>query len=368
MNNKPINFKIFIGACAFIMASCTQKEPAPVEQYGKNHYGRTGVKESSSVKPAFIIVKSGDSLLSLSNKYKISYSDLLKANNLSEDHVLKAGEKIRLPKANYHKVQEGETLSKIARQYNIPIQKLAEMNNMNEPYRIRLGQLISIPNNNFIASNDVESSNSLEEDNSSYSPMKIKQLDAPDAQSINTDESNTVDESNAEESIPEENEEELPSLKKDSEESEQENELPAVSKEPDENKPLAVQASKFIWPTEGTVISNFGPLENGGKNDGINIESPEGTPIKAAASGVVVYSGNGLKGYGNLIILKHADSTLTAYAHQADLIVAKDAKVKQGQVIGHVGATGNVSSPQLHFAVRKGKKPVNPLNFLPMKR
>ncbi|AIL65504.1 Murein hydrolase activator NlpD precursor [Rickettsiales bacterium Ac37b] len=120
----------------------------------------------------------------------------------------------------------------------------------------------------------------------------------------------------------------------------------------------------YIWPLQGKVISTFGVKGKGIKNDGINIASPEGTKIKAISGGQVLYAGNELRGYGNLLIIKQPDGTLVAYAHQKNIIVKKGDTIKQGEIIGYVGMTGNVSTPQLHLAIRKNKKPVNPLDYL----
>ena len=120
---------------------------------------------------------------------------------------------------------------------------------------------------------------------------------------------------------------------------------------------------KLNKPLEGNIIKKFGPDKNGTHNDGINIAAPLGSAIKAAADGKIVYVGNELRGYGNLIIIKHSGNILTAYAHSNEVIVAKNQTVKKGDKIATVGATGNVSSPQLHFGVRQGRKAVNPTNY-----
>jgi murein DD-endopeptidase MepM/ murein hydrolase activator NlpD len=120
----------------------------------------------------------------------------------------------------------------------------------------------------------------------------------------------------------------------------------------------------FLWPAKGRVISNFGASSNGERNDGINIALPAGAPIKAAASGTVSYSGDGLKDYGNLLLIKHSDGYVTAYAHAEKLLVQRGQAVSKGQVIAYAGRTGDVSTPQLHFEIRHGTTPVNPDNFL----
>ena len=120
----------------------------------------------------------------------------------------------------------------------------------------------------------------------------------------------------------------------------------------------------FRWPVRGKVITSYGAKTNGKSNDGINLAVPEGTPVKAAEDGVVAYSGNELKGYGNLVLVRHANGYVTAYAHASELLVKRGDTIKRGQVIAKSGQSGEVGSPQLHFEIRKGSTPVDPLQFL----
>jgi murein DD-endopeptidase MepM/ murein hydrolase activator NlpD len=120
----------------------------------------------------------------------------------------------------------------------------------------------------------------------------------------------------------------------------------------------------FQWPVQGRIIASFGSSLNGVHNDGINLAVPEGTPVKAAEDGVVSYAGNGLAGDGNLILIRHSNGYSTVYAHAKELLVNRDDQIKRGQVIAHSGQTGNVNAPQLHFEVRKGVTPLDPMRFL----
>jgi murein DD-endopeptidase MepM/ murein hydrolase activator NlpD len=120
----------------------------------------------------------------------------------------------------------------------------------------------------------------------------------------------------------------------------------------------------FRWPVRGKVITSYGAKTNGKSNDGINLAVPEGTPVKAAEDGVVAYSGNELKGYGNLVLVRHSNGYVTAYAHASELLVKRGDTIKRGQVIAKSGQSGEVGSPQLHFEIRKGSNPVDPLQFL----
>jgi len=121
---------------------------------------------------------------------------------------------------------------------------------------------------------------------------------------------------------------------------------------------------QFAWPLRGRVISEFGTKISGEKNDGINIAATLGAPIRAAANGTVTYAGDGLKGYGNLVLIRHAEGYVTAYAHADSLSVAKGDIVSKGQIIGYAGSTGGASEPQLHFEIRHGTTPVNPRALL----
>ncbi|GAB2178641.1 peptidoglycan DD-metalloendopeptidase family protein [Dongia sp. agr-C8] len=120
----------------------------------------------------------------------------------------------------------------------------------------------------------------------------------------------------------------------------------------------------FVWPVQGKVIGAFGSSKDGMKNDGINIAAPNGAPVVAAADGTIAYAGNELRGFGNMILIRHDGGYVTAYAHNASLLVKKGDKVKRGQTIARVGQTGAVFGPQLHFEIRKGTQPVDPMSFL----
>ncbi|SFH75281.1 LysM peptidoglycan-binding domain-containing M23 family metallopeptidase [Bradyrhizobium sp. cf659] len=141
-----------------------------------------------------------------------------------------------------------------------------------------------------------------------------------------------------------------------------------VEEKPAETPAKAAEATgalpTFRWPVRGKVVTTYGAKTNGKSNDGINLAVPEGTPVKAAEDGVVAYSGNELKGYGNLVLVRHSNGYVTAYAHASELLVKRGDTIKRGQVIAKSGQSGEVASPQLHFEIRKGSSPVDPLQFL----
>jgi murein DD-endopeptidase MepM/ murein hydrolase activator NlpD len=138
----------------------------------------------------------------------------------------------------------------------------------------------------------------------------------------------------------------------------------AVSKKGTETAAAGTSAlggQKFRWPVKGRVIANYGPRTDSTHNDGINIAVPMGTEVLAAEQGVVAYAGSELKGYGNLILLRHDNGWVTAYAHNEEILVKRGDKVKRGQSIAKAGKTGTVDQPQVHFEIRQGQKPVDPM-------
>jgi murein DD-endopeptidase MepM/ murein hydrolase activator NlpD len=128
--------------------------------------------------------------------------------------------------------------------------------------------------------------------------------------------------------------------------------------------PDPMTGNSFRWPVKGRVISGFGTKPDGGHNDGINISVPQGTAVKAAENGVVAYAGNELKGYGNLVLIRHANNWVSAYANNEELLVKRGDKVRRGEIIAKAGTTGSVSQPQVHFELRKGSRPVDPTKYM----
>jgi murein DD-endopeptidase MepM/ murein hydrolase activator NlpD len=229
-----------------------------------------------------------------------------------------------------HIVAPGETLSSIARLYGKPVLVLAKANNIPPYTMVKVGDRIVIPEMR-------EASRPA-----TVAPRADVPLMQPSAPSYASAESPH----SARLATPV-----APAA-------------PTVESDPVKTAEPAGSLPSFRWPVRGRVIVAFGPKPNGVQNDGINLAVPEGTPIKAAEDGVVAYAGNELKGYGNLVLVRHSNGFVTAYAHAADILVKRGETVKRGQVIAHSGQTGSVTSPQLHFEIRKGATPVDPAQYL----
>lgn len=252
-------------------------------------------------------------------------------------------------------VRPKESLSLIAKRYHVPMSSIASANNLKPPYILRSGQKLQIP---APPSTTVTKETALAKlDTNTYEavPVEVVKKDAPPPPQPKQEQKIAI--ITKKEAAPVT----APTPV---------SPAPSVTPAPVAAAPAATPAavagnSKYIWPLKGPLLLHFGPGKGGYFNDGINIGAAEGTPISAAASGKVVYAGNELRGYGNLLIIKHDNGWLSAYAHQKDMIVKKGDKVTQGQTIGHVGTTGNVSTPQLHFGIRDGKNALNPEDYLP---
>ena len=258
--------------------------------------------------PATVSVRKGDTLYSISRRYNVPLKDLIEANNLRPPYNLNVGQTLRLPEAQYHIVKKGDTLYSIARGHNLDVASLTRKNNLQAPYTLYVGQKLAL-------SGSVSGT--------SYKQSAVKS--ATNKTSVSNKRASRTS-----------------------------------NYTPPKNR-----TAKFMWPVKGTVISGFGVIGKGRKNDGINIKAARGTAVKAADKGTVAYAGNELKGFGNLILIKHPDGWITAYAHNDKLLVRKGQKVIKGEKIATVGSTGGVNSPQLHFEVRAGKKAVNPRKYLP---
>ena len=258
-------------------------------------------------------VAKGDTLYSISRSYGIPLKDLIEANRLKAPYTLYVGQTLRLPTKQYHIVQRGESLYSISRDYNVDITTLSKINNLSTPYALHVGQKLQLP-----ASVSAKSSAPQTTPKQNAAPTMVSKNDTYKSAPVQ-----------------------------------------------DSYVPAANRKTKFDWPVRGRIISGFGNLGSGRKNDGINIKADLGTTVKAADAGTVAYAGNELKGFGNLILIKHNDGWITAYAHNDKLFVTKGQKVKRGEKIASVGSTGSVTTPQLHFEVRQGKKAVNPRPYLP---
>lgn len=245
-------------------------------------------------------------------------------------------------------VQRGDTLSDIAHAHHIPLRMLAEANGLSLPYRIQLGRTLMIP-----GAGQPKTPVSL-----AASPSTEQQVAAAPLPPVVSPSA----EPKGDAAVPAANPSGTAAPPPIAEPSPQSDALPPASSSA--TPPAAHSSGAFLWPVRGRILAAYGPRGDGTHNDGINIGAPRGTAVEAVDAGVVAYTGNELRGYGNLILIRHANGWISAYAHCDQLLVQRGEKVARGQVIGRVGSTGNVREPQLHFELRHGHQPVDPREFL----
>jgi len=303
-----------------------------------------------------VLVQRGDTVASVARRFGLPPKAIIDANGLSPPYQVVKGQRLVLPPSAAHIVERGDTLSSISRAYGVSRDDIAESNNITAPNTLQPGQRIAIP---FVGprprtaggytQNPVSAVAIAEPSRSGPDPRiagaRFYALGRPRPKP-------DFDGQGGPEHI-EPAKERTASANLDA----AYNERPPVKAEPK-------SSGKFIWPVRGKVISAFGRRGSGWHNDGINIAAEPGTAVKAAEEGVVVYAGNELASYGNLLLLRHASGYVTAYAHNKKLLVDKGAQVSQGQAIAVVGSTGDVDRPQLHFEIRKGDRAVDPTRFL----
>jgi murein DD-endopeptidase MepM/ murein hydrolase activator NlpD len=239
-----------------------------------------------------------------------------------------------------HVIESGESLYTIARRYDVTAQAIIQANGLGSPDKIYVGQKIVIPGRaDLLAAKGP--ARPVVGDDTSAAPIQVASVATNAASPI------------ASREMLEPAESAPPATANASVQSNGPLIQPKV-------EPTLSGAEKFRWPVSGRVITDFA----NSKGTGINIEAPEGAAIRAAENGQVIYVGNGVEGYGNLILIRHPNGYVSAYAHLKDTKVAKGDVVSRGDQIGTAGMTGSVSRPQLHFELRKGATPVDPIPLL----
>ncbi len=269
--------------------------------------------------PGAVVVGAGDTVYALSRRYGVFVRAIIEANGLGPPYHLRVGQRVVLPRAREHVVRGGETLYGISRLNGVGVYELARANGLQPPYTIRAGQRLRVPPGEGRAGTGAKAAPGPR-------PAAAKKPSAA-AKSPST--------------------------------------RPKIPKAPAAvPKPPPRSRRGFLWPLKGRVLSAFGAKARGLRNDGINIAASRGTPVRAAENGVVAYAGNELRGFGNLLLIRHAGGWVSAYAHNETLLVKRGDKVRRRQVIAKVGSSGSVSNPQLHFELRRGRRAVDPRKHL----
>lgn len=301
------------------------------------------VSAQSFVNASAVIVGPGDTVYELSRRHRVPVPAIIRANDLRAPYLLHVGQRIELPRGAQHKVIEGDTLYSVAQKFDVGVYELARLNAIDAPYTIKLGEILVIP-----------------------APQVVTKMALPRAQPARK----TTPQAASKVKAPLPAKRPVAPPRKTERVAVSPSSIGKIAVIPPRKPsapvppPPARTGKGFVWPVKGPLLSSFGVKDGGLRNDGINIKANRGAPVRAAENGVVAYAGNEIRGFGNLLLIKHADGYVTAYAHNEDLVVQRGQRVKRGQKIATVGSSGSVARPQLHFEVRKGRRPQDPKKYL----
>jgi murein DD-endopeptidase MepM/ murein hydrolase activator NlpD len=320
-------------------------------------------------------VQRGDHIDALARAFTTTRTVLLDANgSLRPPYLLRPGQILKVPVAKAYVAKTGDTLPAVARRFSVNPDELAELNHLSLRGALRGGQEIGLPSSMHDRGPQREAGIDSEYAEAEAPPPPV------------TRQSSYGYQASPAQAPP-------PSYRAPVEPTPNSRRLVQVAPEPAMPAPRYAAPSgppppaaagysdseiaqaargRFVWPVRGDVVQRFGPQGVGRRNDGVDIRAAQGTPVKAAAAGEVVYAGNQVPGFGNLVLIKHADGWVTAYAHLDAVDVAMKQEVTQGQAVGSVGMSGGAVQPELHFEVRYAPspadkaKPVDPVLVLPM--
>lgn len=287
------------------------------------------VANARTVAAAHYVVQPGDTLTGIGNRTGAGADMIARANGLTPPYPVRAGQRLNVPGGRYHMVSAGETGIAIAAAYGVQWRRVVDVNGLNEPYMLRRGQRLLLPDE---------------------TPARAPSMEQRAAAfQIDIDDVLTGGQPAAADDAP----------------------VAVASTRPrplPANVPMAQPgafAGHFDWPVRGVILSRFGPGQSGAKNKGIDIAAPVGTPIHAAAGGIVAYAGTKVAVFGGLVLVSHGSGWVSAYGHASRVDVVRGQKVTKGQVIGLTGDTGYASQPKLHFELRQDRAPVDPASRLP---
>ena len=307
------------------LSACARNDYSPAVHSALKTNNKLLIERNTS---SLILIRRGDTLYGIARRHGLPIRKLIEVNRLRPPYVIYPGNSLKKPEIKSHISRAGETAFGIARRYKINMGALVRINQIRPPYRLRPGQKLRLPEK---FGKTLQSKRSVREKEISRGRLNYK-----------------------------------PSNSSNKLKSRQPTNLQKWLAPLPRSLPTSTQngSRKFLWPVKGKIIVGFGPRKGGFHNDGINILARAGSPVRSAEKGKVIYVGNQLQGFGNLVLIKHSDGWISAYAHGSLILVKRGNLVRRGQVIAKVGRTGNVDRPQLHFELRRGDEAVDPRRYL----
>ncbi|MCP2670590.1 M23 family metallopeptidase [Maricaulaceae bacterium EIL42A08] len=297
-------FLICVVSAAAVLAACSSspRAPAPIT--------RGGASSGAASCAGDVVVRRGDTLYSIARRCGVSTQDIARENRLSPPYTLNTGQRLRMPGPAVYTVRRGDNLYRIGLAHGMTTQEIASLNGIRPPYDISPGQQLRVRG----PVREVEQASNAGRPGPSERPWT-----AP---------------------------------------------TPGPNPAPPLQNPVPTAQVGFAWPLNGPVIGRFGETQ-GTRLNGIRIQARVGEPVRAAAAGEVVYAGNELQGYGELVLIRHENRWVTAYGLNTEILVQEGQRVAAGQHIANAGGAGGGEVPALHFEIRRGVTPVNPEQQLP---
>ena len=263
-----------------------------------------------------IKVREGDTLYEIATRFKVTPQSIIEENELASPYRLSQGQVLKIIPPRTHTVRHGDSVYVVSQRYAVSQYQLAKLNNLSPPFKLEVGTRLQLPNSLDFSVLDSGLPGGL----SSTSvvqpkpvPSKTKTVAVPRKQFV---------------------------------------------------APRLDATNGFTWPVKGEIILEFGPSQRGIHNDGVNISAKKGSVVGAAAKGRVAFVGNNIKSFGKLVLIKHDGGIITAYAHLGNIAVREGEVVNAGQAIGTIGKSGRVTTPQLHFEIRKSRQPIDPRSVI----
>ncbi|MES2058518.1 MAG: M23 family metallopeptidase [Pseudomonadota bacterium] len=285
--------------------------------------------DARSISAMIYTVRAGDTLRGIADRTGSGSEAIARANGLRPPFVIRPGQQLEIPAGRYHLVRAGETGIAIARAYGIDWSRIIAANDLIEPYVLRAGMRVLIP--------AASSGKTSIEERAAAFRLGVDDILTGGEPALATNQRPSRPISTPNRVLPS---------------------TAAIA------RPERLRGA-FAWPVHGRLVGRFGPGASGEKNNGIKIAVPVDTPILAAADGVVAYAGDEIAALGGLVILKHGDGWTTVYGHASQLLVQRGQAVKKGQTVAMSGDSGFADRPEVHFELRKGRTPVDPLGQLP---
>ncbi|HEY1425634.1 MAG TPA: LysM peptidoglycan-binding domain-containing M23 family metallopeptidase, partial [Caulobacteraceae bacterium] len=300
-------------------------------------------------------VQHGEHIDQLARNFSTTRDAILDANHIRAPYVIRPGQIIKVPVTKAYVARSGDTLVGVARRFSVSPSELAQLNRMEMRATLQAGQQIGLPSSmRDRGPQQFETYAEAAPSRAAYTPPRSYTPRSYTPRGYVTQ-------------VPSQ-----PTMAPDA------GYHAGAAPPPPQAAPTLTDAQiqaaahgRFIWPVQGSIVRKFGPLGIGQRNDGVDIKAAQGAVVKAAAPGEVVYAGNQVPGFGNLVLIKHADGWVTAYAHLDSISVQMRQQVAQNQVVGSVGMTGGLVEPELHFEVRYAPttqdkaRPVDPALVLP---